>query len=516
MFDSKKNVYTFSNSTSNNSEKWTWGKVSSSVLKYMQSHDPKVPKFVPLISKTSSVNDKSSSCYEYGRTLFDLTRYSFDHLKKDPLLDLNELLDKRYKKIVYKSKKLQFGSMEPNNEPINEKPKQDEIDKLIDSKIKKAISILYKSQKKMIKQSKKDLKYEICLRMSEYEKKMMSSCGCASRCNQNTNTSAFNCPPLACDSNMDLNLNDPAKNAGQIHSIFGALGGTPNPPPYNPFPAVPPAVPPVAPPILPFAPGSPLPPLVTPPIVTGIPIAPPPAAAGGIFGASPFIPPAPGTGSAMAFGSEKPNLTVDLPSVLVNSSDSNSKSLVSYLMKMLQSLSPQQNSVLPPNTKQHEEIIADCTLNADLLEFQKKNLVSTNFEKTKHVDADKCCNININVINTNNNKTNNQDDDGNCKSALKDIVFQNDCMTQKPKQLLCDQAENDVLNIVIEKSEHDENKNQPTIYEQIVETLSAANDEVPVIHLEKQPACFGSTNEEAFGYSQSMGFFDDISCVKKK
>ena len=45
--DSKTGIYSINKAPK---KKWTWGKVSSEALKYMQSKDSNVPKFIPIVN----------------------------------------------------------------------------------------------------------------------------------------------------------------------------------------------------------------------------------------------------------------------------------------------------------------------------------------------------------------------------------------------------------------------------------------------------------------------------------
>ena len=101
------------------------------------------------------------------------------------------------------------------------------------------------------------------------------------------------------------------------------------------------------------------------------------------------------TKEKVSFGKpELTNLKIDLPSVIVNSNDKTVNSIASYILNALKSLVKEPES--SSSTKKPEDIVADVTLNADILELNKANAV-------KNTDLPhKCCMINVNipVINT--------------------------------------------------------------------------------------------------------------------
>ena len=96
--DSKTGIYSINKAPK---KKWTWGKVSSEALKYMQSKDRNVPKFVPIVKYNSNVKDKSTALYKYGLQLYELTRFAFDSLQLNP----NENIHSIFKKIKSTKKK---------------------------------------------------------------------------------------------------------------------------------------------------------------------------------------------------------------------------------------------------------------------------------------------------------------------------------------------------------------------------------------------------------------------------
>ena len=96
--DSKTGIYSINKAPK---KKWTWGKVSSEALKYMQSKDSNVPKFIPIVNYDSDVKDKSTRLYKYGLQLYELTRFAFDSLQLNP----NENIHSVFKKMKTTKKK---------------------------------------------------------------------------------------------------------------------------------------------------------------------------------------------------------------------------------------------------------------------------------------------------------------------------------------------------------------------------------------------------------------------------
>ena len=108
------------NSYSTKGTLWTWGKVSAEVLRYMRKKDNNIPTFVPLVSKDTTLTNMSPETIRYGRKLYVMTRTIYDTLKKDPTLNITSLLDKSYSKET-RSNKHKFGELELETEHIHHK-----------------------------------------------------------------------------------------------------------------------------------------------------------------------------------------------------------------------------------------------------------------------------------------------------------------------------------------------------------------------------------------------------------
>ena len=161
----------------------------------------------------------------------------------------------------------------------------------------------------------------------------------------------------------------------------------------------------------------------------------------------------------MSFGKpELTNLKIDLPSVIVNSNDKTVNSIASYILNALKSLmkEPENSST----KKQSDDIVADVTLNADILELNKANI-------PKNTDIPhKCCMINVNipVINTTQPK-----------NEAADKIYSND---KSPK------------NYTSTRSKRKKGCSNGT--------------------------CFGTVVPEEYGNDIASTFFDDISNLKPK
>ena len=169
-----------------------------------------------------------------------------------------------------------------------------------------------------------------------------------------------------------------------------------------------------------------------------------------------------------SFGT-KPNLTVDLPPVLVNSSDPNANTLVTYLLNALKSVF--QKPTTPSYNDKHtkDEVIADVTFNADILDLKKNNPNSNN-------DPHKCCMINLNmpVIHTAESKAH----------------------TNHHKNDYSDHHSN-----------HHHHNHSTFERTQDTDVLNLQSEDV----FSNNGTCFGhASSDEAFGLGYSTTFFDDI------
>ena len=164
----------------------------------------------------------------------------------------------------------------------------------------------------------------------------------------------------------------------------------------------------------------------------------------------------------VAFGvkPELTNLKVDLPSVVINSNDA-SNSIASYIFNALKSLIKSNSDTL--KSKQNNDIVADFTLNAD-------------------------------VIPT--NKMNNADNPHNCYMINVNVPVINTTAKTKPDSTLKLDSINDYSKnyhiIKIKKKKHD------TCFGNLEKTRT------------------GSLEDEEYGNNIASTFFDDISTVKPK
>ena len=404
-------------------KKITWGKVSSQALKFLKSTYPDVPNFVPMVTKNSKVKDKKSSSYRYGLKLYDLTRYAFDKLKEDPEKNIHLLFEKvnsKKKKRIKPhrtSKQANFGTMNstdtetiiPDDAPstvtiLNEIQKLNENMKLfkkqIDQRIDERIQYyIEEAQEKIILHTKKP-KEETVPFVCPEEKENDSS-----KKNSVPITVVKEEAPNKQEEKPDVKKEEPMiqedKPDVKREEVKRTIA-------TNPFQK---------------------------------------------------IEDENTNKEKVSFG--KPELTnskIDLPSVIVNSNDKTVNSIASYILNALKSLmkEPENSST----KKQSDDIVADVTLNADILELNKANI-------PKNTDIPhKCCMINVNipVINTTQPK-----------NETSDKIYSND---KSPK------------NYTSTRSKRKKGCSNGT--------------------------CFGTVVPEEYGNDIASTFFDDISNLKPK
>ena len=344
--NSKDNTY----SVVPSKKKITWGKVSSEALKFLKSTYPDVPNFVPMVTKKSKVKDKKAACYRYGLKLYDLTRYAFDKLKEDPekkIRLLFEKIDSKKKKRIKphrNSKQANFGIM---NSTDTETIVRDDAPS--NETILNEIQKLNENMKVFKKQIDKRIDERIQYYIEEAQEKILLH-----KKKPKEETVSFVCPeenekdsvPVSIMKKEELKKPEEApvvKKAEEPKKQEEEKKTDAT----KPFQKIEDDNADAA------------------------------------------------TKEKVSFGKpELTNLKIDLPSVIVNSNDKTVNSIASYILNALKSLVKEPES--SSSTKKPEDIVADVTLNADILELNKANAV-------KNTDLPhKCCMINVNipVINT--------------------------------------------------------------------------------------------------------------------
>ena len=344
--NSKDNTY----SVVPSKKKITWGKVSSEALKFLKSTYPDVPNFVPMVTKKSKVKDKKAACYRYGLKLYDLTRYAFDKLKEDPEKKIHllfEKVDSKKKKRIKphrNSKQANFGIM---NSTDTETIVQDDApsNKTILNEIQK----LNENMKILKKQIDKRIDERIQYYIEEAQEKILLH-----KKKPKEETVSFVCPEENEKDSVPVSIMKKEE-------------------PKKPEEA---------------------------PVVKKAEEPKKQEEEKKTDATKPFQKIEDDNADAatkekVSFGKpELTNLKIDLPSVIVNSNDKTVNSIASYILNALKSLVKEPES--SSSTKKPEDIVADVTLNADILELNKANAV-------KNTDLPhKCCMINVNipVINT--------------------------------------------------------------------------------------------------------------------
>ena len=343
--NSKDNTY----SVVPSKKKITWGKVSSEALKFLKSTYPDVPNFVPMVTKKSKVKDKKAACYRYGLKLYDLTRYAFDKLKEDPekkIRLLFEKIDSKKKKRIKphrNSKQANFGIM---NSTDTETIVRDDAPS--NETILNEIQKLNENMKVFKKQIDKRIDERIQYYIEEAQEKILLH-----KKKPKEETVSFVCPEENEKDSVPVSIMKKEEPKKPEEAPVVKKAEEPKKQEQEkktdatkPFQKIEDDNADAA------------------------------------------------TKEKVSFGKpELTNLKIDLPSVIVNSNDKTVNSIASYILNALKSLVKEPES---SSTKKPEDIVADVTLNADILELNKANTV-------KNTDLPhKCCMINVNipVINT--------------------------------------------------------------------------------------------------------------------
>ena len=411
---------------------WTWGKVSAEVLRYMRKKDNNVPTFVPLVLKDTSLTNMSTETIRYGRKLYMMTRTIYDALKKDPTLNILSLLNKTYSKET-KNSKHKFGEPEletethhqkhhhnhHHNETNKELEKQiqrlehrlneHDVQKVLIDKLKdcmRQIETLRRNVRKMIyghmKHHENALKEQYA-KIIEWEAVHGKKGEAISDPWNNASVHGWSQPaPLPTTTNPQLFDTQTPQVAQSMYDTFAMA------------------------PLSPTAVTSHIDPLTSVDLSTTLTQTTAVDTSKhsetkeetdilkdliGDLGENPSaLKDSLDKESKMEvqllestlnetdheqegkskFGfveTNKPKLTLNLPSVVLNGKEEgDTNSVLTYLYKLLQNVVPQNKGSNDPNVQTNDEIIGECSLNANLLELQK----------TK-VQDHRCCMINVNV-----------------------------------------------------------------------------------------------------------------------
>ena len=548
--DEKTNTYSTTTSTKNKS--WTWCEISAEALKYMRKKDKNVPSFVRLISKNTSVTNMSSDDIRYGRQLYLLTRTVYDELKKDSSKNINHLLDKVYTESIEKStskkkKKSKdnhhhnrFGNNDENTDHDHHKHHTDDefrilekhIDRLehkidehdVQTALIKKIKICTKSIQSLRKNMRKIIhnrvKYHHEALKEEYNKVIaFEATHDPKKLNETTND------PW----NMNITTNNKETVNGWTSPTM--IQATTPPTPFVTGTIVTPTAPfvtsPVMTPVQPLLTGTTMSPFSTVNLQSPIATDTTSTNLASLFD-TPKLESVVSTdalhfdlndkddlnifdehdirsieeaikkaesdkskqqtesdkpqqnvhfGAGELFSSKRPELT--LGPVTLNGTNGDTTSVLSFLYNLLQNAVPQtKKTTSDPNTK--EEVVGECTLNANLLELQK----------TKPEDH-RSCMININIP----------------------IIPQNQTPIKEPPS---PHRVGNMWDVRNRPSFHRHNEDiEP---EHVSSKHHHDKSPTKLFGQEKSlDTCFGKDSDEAYGFTNSATFFDDLSttCVKK-